>query len=329
MNSKFDLKEMIFVNKDYNKILEENNQKLRIIKCEKLTPTGRMEFIQFNNDLILIGRMNINPFLDCIENIQKFLEWDVLAVDKLYVNNNEDRILEREKYAHHRCSIGGINAQLLHPDISIKNMNSKNSIPWNKGKKGSQVCWSKGLTKENNKSLQSLSENRKGSKNPYYGKHLTDEQKKFKSDLMKRKILDGSFTPNTTNRNCYFRCEYNNEKYRSSWEAAFKFLNPQCEYEKVRIKYKQEELDRIYIIDFVDYENKVIYEIKPSNLIEKDLKYKMKYVEMWINENGFKFEIITEDYFIKNYNLLKDADFNEDIIRKLIPIKMRYENTKN
>lgn len=31
------------------------------------------------------------------------------------------------------------------------------NIPWNKGKKGVQICWNKGLTKETNNSLAMVS----------------------------------------------------------------------------------------------------------------------------------------------------------------------------
>jgi len=40
----------------------------------------------------------------------------------------------------------------------------KGNIPWNKGKKGSQVAWSKGLTKETNESLRKMSQKMTGKK---------------------------------------------------------------------------------------------------------------------------------------------------------------------
>ena len=53
--------------------------------------------------------------------------------------------------------------------------------PWNKGKKGLQTAWNKGLTKETSESLKRLSEQRKGEGNPMYKK-------------ARKKIEDGQLT---------------------------------------------------------------------------------------------------------------------------------------
>ncbi len=54
---------------------------------------------------------------------------------------------------------------------------NKGQIPWNKGKKGLQKSWNKGLTKETHPSLKIVSEKHSGKNNSFYGKHHTEEVK--------------------------------------------------------------------------------------------------------------------------------------------------------
>lgn len=57
----------------------------------------------------------------------------------------------------------------------------KGIVPWNKGKKGLQTAWNKGIsmTEEQKKKL---SEAHKGKKNPNYGKHHSEETRKKLSE---------------------------------------------------------------------------------------------------------------------------------------------------
>lgn len=123
------------------------------------------------------------------------------------------------------------------------------------------------------------------------------------SIIMKEKIKNGTFTPNITNswtkKNIEIMIGGNIVKCRSSWEAAFWILNPTLQYEKLRIQYQFNNEFHTYIVDFIDFENKIIYEIKPKNLCETEKNIcKFKSAQNWCNENGWKFKIISNDYFI-------------------------------
>lgn len=70
------------------------------------------------------------------------------------------------------------------------------------------------------------------------------------------------------------------------------------------------EKNNIYIIDFVDFQNKILYEIKPDSekLNEKNLA-KFEAAKNWAKNNGYIFEIITEKWFQDN---LKNYIFSEE-----------------
>lgn len=87
-------------------------------------------------------------------------------------------------------------------------MPKKGNIPWNKNKKGLQIVWNKGLTKETDESMMQISikmskikkgkplseehkrkigEANRGVDHPFYGKHHTEEAKKKISKAKKGK----------------------------------------------------------------------------------------------------------------------------------------------
>jgi hypothetical protein len=121
---------------------------------------------------------------------------------------------------------------------------------------------------------------------------------KKQSELMKEKILEGSYTPNTLNRLNHKRLRSDItgiKNYRSSWELKFHELNPSLKYEVTRIKYNYENKDHIYITDFTDDVNKIIYEIKPENLIDTPRNLaKAKAAAAWCAEFGYVYKIITQ-----------------------------------
>ena len=124
---------------------------------------------------------------------------------------------------------------------------------------------------------------------------------KKQSDTMKAKILAGEFTPKSENRKRAKRIksDITGLNYRSNWELIFHENNLKLEYEKLRISYMDGENERIYITDFVDFDNKIIYEIKPSSeLNQSNFLNKKKYTEEWCLKNDFFYKVITE----KDYN---------------------------
>lgn len=149
---------------------------------------------------------------------------------------------------------------------------------------------------------------------------------------MKLNIKEGKFIPNITNSWAKSRCEISfirndeviNIKTRSTWEAYFQIFNPNLHYEKVIIPYLYNNIEHNYIVDFVDYENKLLYEIKPSsNKGNSIVKTKSRYGRKWSKINGYKYILITDKWFIKNYNecLVIGQPDEEKIIRNLRQFK--------
>lgn len=130
------------------------------------------------------------------------------------------------------------------------------------------------------------------------------------SIIMKNKIKNGEFTPNITNSwnkgTSYLIINNKKNKYRSSWEAFFHLCNNHLEYEKLRIEYKLDGNTHNYIVDFIDYKNRKLYEIKPySQLDRKIVKIKEEYCLKWCDKNSYQLIFITEDWYIENFGKLK------------------------
>lgn len=126
------------------------------------------------------------------------------------------------------------------------------------------------------------------------------------SQTMKDMILRGEFTPKSENRKRAKRVfsDITNINYRSTWELKFHEENLNLIYENKRIPYFDTTQNdwRVYIVDFEDAQNKILFEIKPtSELGEQNYKDKCKYTEEWCRENGYQFKVITEkDYDFRN-----------------------------
>ena len=146
------------------------------------------------------------------------------------------------------------------------------------------------------------------------------------SKKMKANIKNGSFTPNITNSwhgsFSYLTIDNKKFRYRSSWEAFFHLCNPKLLYEDIRIEYLFKDISHNYIIDFVDYDEKILYEIKPKSTIGLSKNTtKRRYAEEWCLLNGYEFIYITEDWIIENkekfIHLLDNQPDGDNIIRKL------------
>jgi hypothetical protein len=169
-------------------------------------------------------------------------------------------------------------------------------VPWNKGKNGSQVAWNKGLTKETDDRVAKMADGKCGEGNGRFGVTLSEEERKIKSDANKLAIEEGRFTPHPYNLNNRLKNQWNGKSYRSRWELRFHKLNPDLLYENTRIRYTDVDgSERIYITDFSDHENKIIYEIKPTCFID-DVTVTIKEAAAikWCHENGYTFKIVTE-----------------------------------
>lgn len=207
------------------------------------------------------------------------------------------------------------------------------------GKSGSakgRKPWSKGLTKYTSKSLAKMSkklskhnknndpriakqtyENKIGQNNPMSKTNYQDRTNlsKKQSSSMKQLILEGKFTPKSENRLCHLKLEYKGQKYRSSWEIIFHYLNPNMLYEKIRIPYKLKNgEEHTYISDFYDKTTNTIYEIKPDK-IYNDLSDKMEAIKESIKQNTNYNYIHLGDDWAKSIQLDENCDINEKIVK--------------
>jgi hypothetical protein len=160
-----------------------------------------------------------------------------------------------------------------------------------------------------------------------YGKVYSKEHREQQSVLMKKKILNGEFTPNTNNRNTHWEASCNGKKYRSSWEALYHYFNPDAVYEELRIKYSYNDDYHIYIVDFVDHNNKTVAEVKPSRLFNDDkTQCKITSLMDWCDEHGYVY-IQADEEFLTRYKFEEiDIDlFDDDTIER---IKVLYEKSR-
>jgi len=135
---------------------------------------------------------------------------------------------------------------------------------------------------------------------------------------LKKKIASGEFTPCVTNSwaNSRVKIELDGfeKKYRSSWDAAFQVLNPLCEYEKVRIVYKIDDEEHVYLVDFVDEQQRVIYEIKPRSMRgSKTVRAKREAAIRWCEKNDFEYVEINEHWFQQHAHKIDYACYNDKL----------------
>ena len=187
---------------------------------------------------------------------------------------------------------GGKNCQHIHGDKIKENLNT--GTPWNIGLT-LPPSWNKGLTKDMNESVMKISQAKMGNANPCYGKVYTQEEKDHRSSIMKQKILNGEFTPAVRNSLTHWTAELNGKKYRSTWERNFHKKYPHLLYEYTRIPYRFDNEDHIYITDFIDINEKIVYEIKPSTLVDDaKVQAKSKAAMEWCASNDYTFIVVTE-----------------------------------
>jgi hypothetical protein len=271
---------------EWNTYLKNMNSELRVCGyCNKK--------ITFNTSYTIEGVKAISCFTQRLEVENKYMF-------KLYSNDEKTRSYYQKMMRKGAASKAGKKCQELHYDKIKNNLNTGD--PWNKGMTGLN-SWSKGLTKENTPSLMRLSNNRKGAGNPMFGIQPSIEAREKQSKRLRQRILEGSFTPNTHNSRTHKMIHFNGHKYRSSWEVLFAYFHTECEYEKTRIPYTIKDKNKIYITDFTDENNKIIYEIKPECHINKpEMKYKIKGAVEWCLYNGYEYKLITEKELFDNIN---------------------------
>jgi len=153
---------------------------------------------------------------------------------------------------------------------------------------------------------------------------------------MKAKIARGEFTPCVTNSwaNSKVNLKEFGIPFRSTWEAYFYLFmtikKHNLKYEKLRIQYYDPAKNKMrnYITDFVDYENQMVYEIKPNGYKDNiTIIAKEKAAQHWCMANDYTFKYISEDWFYENYDetLLTNFEHTEKIKKALMQFKGKHD----
>jgi hypothetical protein len=279
----------------FNKILKECYQHLQ---AEKISSKE----IVLSNGLILNSERDIRL---CKRRVMTGDNVWKEHFDQVYSINKEQRLSAEKECRSLTSTKGGVNCQKKHKEKIKSNLNT--GIPWNKGMKGNYP-YSHSCSEDAKKRISNAN---RGEKNGMFGKKHSVEEKQIKSQKMKELILLGKFTPNSNNRNTHWDSFYRDKKYRSSWEALYQSIDKEAEYETVRIPYKLDNKDHIYIIDFVNHKNKTLIEVKPRELLkDKKTQAKISAAKEWCNNNGYNFVVADKEYFTSRPMPRDLADFD-------------------
>jgi hypothetical protein len=297
-----------------NKRLEEFNQNTRLIELSTtrtLLNTGKEIFSP-----------NLDKFIKRIMNT-KIIDW-VKNTDNLLSG-----IIHESEIKSISFSVGGRAAQAKHGDKIRKNLNySLNSFikghaPWNAGTKGQNIGKGKPCSLETKNKIR---EKLLGENNCRYGYKYSAEEREQKSIALKQAILTGRFTPKLNNRNTYWEASLDGTLYRSSWEALYKYINPNANYEKLRIPYQHADESKIYIVDFIDHVDKQVVEVKPKELcVGEKFACKMNALTEWANTNAYTVLIVDKDWLLTRMPILDYSRFDKNTEKK---IKALYETHK-
>lgn len=158
--------------------------------------------------------------------------------------------------------------------------------------------------------------------------HKNIESNAIKQSItMKNRILNGDYVPfgNGGHRQAHISY-YDGFMFRSRFEIIYYAYNKyikhhDVEFETVRIKYHDEnDEERIYIADFYNKTTNTIVEVKPSNLIMQEMKYKLKGVASYIKESNISYKVVTEKklktYLKELYNIDIHDNILDDVYRK-------------
>lgn len=140
----------------------------------------------------------------------------------------------------------------------------------------------------------------------------------MQSARVKQAILEGRFTPNSNNRNTHWDVYFSGKKFRSSWEAVFYAINPEFEYETLRIPYYFNGKERIYIVDFCNHITKHAVEVKPKELLgSPEMQAKLSALKKWATDNDYTVEVFTQDSLIENISRVDLTQFDYKTQKKL------------
>jgi len=297
-----------------NKRLEEFNQNTRLIElstARALLNTGKEIFSP-----------NLDKFIKRIMNT-KIIDW-VKNTDNLLSG-----IIHESEIKSISFSVGGRAAQAKHGDKIRKNLNYslnsfiKGHVPWNAGTKGQNIGKGKPCSLETKNKIR---EKLLGENNCRYGYKYSAEEREQKSIAVKQAILTGRFTPKLNNRNTHWEASLDETLYRSSWEALYKYINPNANYEELRIPYQHADESKIYIVDFIDHVDKQVVEVKSKELCAGEkFACKINALTEWANTNAYTVLIADKDWLLTHMPILDYSRFDKNTAKK---IKALYEAHK-
>lgn len=303
---------------NYNQIKEKYNNKLKQANQQHFVKYIDSQKLVFSTEEILFGRdrkLWINRFNGCKNLLGRFD--DII----------EGRITVEELCQENRALAGRLCWEKKGLEIKEK---LRGRIPWNKGLKGEMSpLYGRKLSDE---TKIKISKKNSGKNNGMYGKTISEENRKKQSQKLKDKILKGEFTPNSNNRNTYWNSSLDGNKYRSSWEALYKFYNPNSIYEKLRITYTCNGKERVYIVDFIDEIDKLVIEIKPKSILKSEVaNAKLNSLYEWCEKNNYTPIIINETWIIENIpeNSVEYDRFDTKTKQKIQKFYETYKKNRN
>lgn len=293
------------------------NEWIKLLNSRLIEYNQSIRVIEYSSGTLTLS--NSKTLQD--SKFEKFKKQVMNKKTTLWVSNMDNLLngIVTEKEIKSKLStIGGLLAQEKHGKNIRLNLNT--GTPWNKGTKGQNIGTG---TPRPPAVKDKISAKNSGKGNGMYGVKMSDANKKYRSSLMKTKILAGDFTPNSNNRNTHWDTKFNNKSYRSSWEALYQYINPSAEYEALRIEYDLHAKRHIYIVDFVDHTNKLVVEVKPKELCcGEKFAAKMAALNAWANNNNYATLLVDKQWLQEQVLTIDYNMFDSNTVKK---IKALYE----
>jgi hypothetical protein len=294
--------------KRLNLRLTEANQQIRVLEVDK-------HGIQLSDGRFLTGNQAV-----------RFKKRTMNKSTNLWVSNMDALLagtVSEKQIRSRLASLGGVSCQCQHGARIRENLNT--GIPWNAGTRG-RYPHKFGPMPDSVR--EKIAKKNSGPGNGMYGKRMSAEDRAYRSQLMQTKILNGEFTPRSNNRRTRWDSELDGIRYRSSWEALYKYINPSAEYEKLRLIYSVDNVQKIYIVDFVDHLNQIVTEVKPRELCSgAAFCAKIQALHEWAHSKNYRVLLVDREWLLHNRIEIDYQRFNDIAAQK---IKALYEtDTQN
>lgn len=273
----------IFDKDRFNSILVMNSQNLRAVRID-----GKI--IELSNELILDQIKDVRM---CKKRVMHGNDLWKTNFDMLYSLDPTVRQNTLDMIRTELSRKGGVSCQKIHGKNIRRNLN--NGVPWNKDLKG-RYPFRNTVSEETKKKISIANS---GSKNGMYGKIMSSEDRQKKSEQMIAKIRSGQFTPNSNNRNTHWDSTLDGTRFRSSWEALYQYYDPNAEYEVLRIPYRFDGQEHIYIVDFINHQSKIAIEVKPRELMSSAKTIsKIRSLKEWCEKNSYNMLLVDQQWLI-------------------------------